>query len=102
MTYFLTDAALCQRLEFVWLDRQIDEVALLTDGLQRLAMDFRARRAHGPFFAPLFPWLRACADPLELKDPLRKLLESPRVERRTDDDTTLMLATRLVTDGSIL
>ena len=42
MTYFLTNAQFAEHLEFVWLDRQVDEVAFLTDGLQRLAMDFRA------------------------------------------------------------
>jgi hypothetical protein len=102
VTFFLTDARFDESLDFNWLDQRIDEVALLTDGLQRLAMDFRAGRAHGPFFAPMFALLRACPNPAELTDPLRELLQSPRVEERTDDDKTLVLATRLVDHGPVL
>ena len=102
VTYFLTDVRFEENLDFSWLDRRIDEISLFTDGLQRLAMDYRAVRAHEPFFAPMFASLRACPDPAQLKDPLRKLLESPQVEERTDDDKTLMLATRLTDDGRLV
>ncbi|MGL4552961.1 MAG: PP2C family serine/threonine-protein phosphatase, partial [Gemmataceae bacterium] len=63
------------------------------DGLQGLALHYATRTAHGPFFAPLFRALRG-ADPEELGDPMRAFLESPRVNGRTDDDKTLILAAR--------
>jgi hypothetical protein len=100
-THFVTDARFEQNIEFEWRDQQIDEVAVLTDGLQRLALDFHAGRPHVPFFAPIFESLRSCPDPLQLRAPLRTFLESPQVEERTDDDKTLILATR-IDDGKQL
>ena len=57
VTFFLTDARFDESLDFSWLDRRIDEVALLTDGLQRLAMDFRAAAPTDPSSPPC---LRCC------------------------------------------
>lgn len=102
LTHFVTDPQADRALEFLWCRRRIDEVALFTDGLQRLALDFKTGRAHGPFFAPMFKPLRACTDPAGLAAALRSFLESPQVEARTDDDKTLILATRLGDDGPLL
>jgi hypothetical protein len=102
LTHFVTDPQVERALEFLWCPRRIDEVALLTDGLQRLALDYKMERAHGPFFAPMFKLLRACADPASLSPALRSFLASPAVEARTDDDKTLILATRLNDDAQLV
>lgn len=74
----------------------IDEIALLTDGLQTLALRYATRDAHDPFFAPMFQRLRRELEsqPPELADDLRRFLDSAAVNARTDDDKTLVLATR--------
>jgi len=93
-TDFLTDEHFADALQFVVIDEPIPEVALLTDGLQRLALNFTTCEAHAPFFRPLFDRLRTAADPAELAAPFRAFLDSPRVNERTDDDKTLFLAVR--------
>jgi hypothetical protein len=60
-----------------------------------VALDFRAQQPHGPFFAPMFAALRKEAEPERLTEPLRAFLDSPALAERTDDDKTLILATRL-------
>jgi hypothetical protein len=72
-------------------------VALLTDGLQGLALRFSTREAHGPFFEPMFARLRREreGEPKGLGKELRAFLGSAPVNQRTDDDKTLVLATRL-------
>jgi hypothetical protein len=93
-TYFLTAEDAFLHLQFAQTG-QVDEFALLTDGLQSLALRLRDRAAHGPFFAPFFDALRAeppgpacCLTPH-----LEAWLASPAVLARTDDDKTLILAT---------
>lgn len=73
----------------------VDAVALLTDGVQLLALDLATGGAHAPFFEPLFAY---AADPAGDAADLDAFLRSPRVCARTDDDKTLVLAVR-VPDG---
>jgi hypothetical protein len=93
-TNFITGPKFASCFEFTWRDAPVDEVALFTDGLQMLGLNFRERLAHGPFFAPMFERLRQQTEPDELTAPLRAFLESPGLAERTDDDKTLVLATR--------
>jgi hypothetical protein len=95
-TFFLTDEDATDRVETATAARA-HEVALLTDGLQGLALRLKAREAHGPFFEPMFARLREEheQEPPSLRDELRSFLASAAVNARTDDDKTLVLATRL-------
>jgi hypothetical protein len=95
-TFFLTDADAAARVQAARVP-DVHELALLTDGLQGLALRFARREAHGPFFAPMFERLRreSCTRPRRLAGELRRFLDSPAVNQRTDDDKTLVLATRL-------
>ncbi len=64
-------------------------VALLTDGLQALALLLTDNTPHAPFFAPLFAHAaQADGDAAQLT----AFLQSARVGERTDDDKTLLLA----------
>jgi hypothetical protein len=94
-TNFVIDPRYESLVEFAWCDGPLDEVALLSDGLQMLALDFVKREAHGPFFAPMFQSLRRESCPEALAAPLCAFLDSPGVCDRTDDDKTLILATRV-------
>jgi len=97
MTHFVTDQDAEQRLQVAQIDAP-QEVSLMTDGLQRLALVFSTRQAHGPFFEPMFEVLRGRrADECgPLNQQLAAFLNSPAVNQRTDDDKTLILATRLL------
>lgn len=99
-TWFVTDADAGARLQTAEACG-VDEVALLTDGLQALALRFATREAHAPFFAPMFARLRQDAegDDGALLDEMRDFLDSPAVNQRTDDDKTLVLATRVPPGG---
>jgi hypothetical protein len=94
-TNFLTQEDFADHLEFVRFDERIDELAAFSDGLQRLALNMARRSGHRPFFEPLFARLRAVDSGDDLREPLRQFLESARVAQRSDDDKTLILATRV-------
>jgi hypothetical protein len=95
-TNFLTDADAADKIFVALKSGAVDEVALFTDGIQSLVLDYRAQSAHSPFFAPLFAWLRprAGGHSQELSDSLVRYLNSEKINSRTDDDKTLILATR--------
>jgi hypothetical protein len=69
-------------------------LAMLSDGLQRMALNLPSGDPHAPFFSPLFSFAAATDDPAEAQRKLRGFLGSPRVVERTDDDVTLLLAAR--------
>ena len=98
VTFFLTDDSAPATLLYSQLRRRVDEVALFTDGLQMLALDYAKRTAHAPFFATVFRQLRNCPEPDELFLPMREYLDSEPVNNRTDDDKSLVIATRRVSD----
>ncbi len=94
-TFFVTDATAASRLDCVLLTESITEVALLTDGLQPLALHYQTRQAHQPFFRPLFQCLRDYPEtgcPHALTAALAQFLDSPAINQRTHDDKTLILA----------
>jgi Protein phosphatase 2C len=93
-TDFLTDDRFADFIRFETSTDSIVEVAAFTDGLQRLALDFAARTAYPAFFSQLFNELRNAIDPQVLAGPFRDFLDSQRVNERTDDDKTLVLAVR--------
>ena len=93
-TWFITDKRSIGRVQIARTGR-VEEVALFTDGLQSIALDYSTKRAHPPFFLPMFRALRAVASSDELQVALKRFLDSPPVNERTDDDKTLILATRL-------
>jgi len=96
-TWFVTDDDAAERVQSAAAEN-VHEVALLTDGLQGLALRFSTREAHGPFFEPMFDRLRREREGQSqgLLEELRIFLGSAPVNQRTDDDKTLVLATRLL------
>lgn len=98
-TRFVTDADAASQLQCTVLTEPVLEIALLTDGLQPLALHYQQRQAHTPFFQPIFQQLRASdAEPdsgATLTAALERFLASPAVNARTHDDKTLILASRL-------
>lgn len=95
-TSFLTDADAAARAFRQLKSGAVNELALFTDGIQNLVLDYRSQSAHSPFFAPLFAWLRPrpAGYSAELSAALTAYLNSEKINARTDDDKTLLLATR--------
>ena len=59
-----------------------------------LALSKATGKVHGPFFKPMFENLRRAPNGDILRDSLSAFLNSSRVNERTDDDKTILLATR--------
>ena len=100
VTEFVTDDNTSDELQFDDGSHSIVDLALFTDGLERLALDFALGEVHTGFLAPLFPYLRR-GQPghlEEISSQMREFLGSARVNTHTDDDKTLILAT-LEADG---
>jgi hypothetical protein len=96
-TYFITDTSDRAQLQFEIInDRLIEDVALMSDGLQGLALQFATRTAHTPFFKPMFTRLAEEINPglsEILSASLQTFLDGESVCKRTDDDKTLILST---------
>ncbi|RLT18146.1 MAG: protein phosphatase 2C domain-containing protein [Planctomycetota bacterium] len=95
-TRFLSEYDYQQHLGIKIVERQISKLAILTDGLQMLALDIKGKKVHDRFFAPLFKSVRNGPDEAALQSSLLEFLDSKRVNKRTDDDKTLFLATRII------
>lgn len=95
-TNFLTDADAKEKCVVAQHNDAVDEVALFTDGIQNLVLDYRHKTAHAPFFVPLFSRLRPhpAGFSEELSQALAVYLNSEKFNARTNDDKTLILASR--------
>jgi hypothetical protein len=93
-TNFITSDEYRERLDFLMTDSRLSDVALFTDGLERLALRFDSQTPHAPFFEPLFRTVRAADDLDILSEQLRRFLGADSVQSRSDDDKTLILASR--------
>lgn len=95
-TNFVTQEGADRVLLFECDGPAVDEIALFSDGIERLVLDWSARTVHSPSFRPIFEWL-AGTEPGVASGPsgaLAAYLGSDHVNRRTDDDKTLVMATR--------
>lgn len=96
VTCFVTDVRAQQETHVMLWDKELIEVALFSDGIERLALDFAACEAHTGFFKGLFPHMLKVPEGFsgELSTQIESFLVSERVNKRTDDDKTLILASR--------
>jgi hypothetical protein len=96
-TNFITSAHRLEALEFETLGEPVEELALFTDGLENLVLQKAAKAVHAPFFDSMFLAVRRSAASgvdAELSRALGGYLSSAPVNERTDDDKTLVLASR--------
>ncbi|MGQ9608415.1 MAG: PP2C family serine/threonine-protein phosphatase [bacterium] len=70
----------------------IKNIAMLSDGLQMLALKMPDGEAHPPFFLPLFRYVSKMIDKSEAQSEFEAFLRSPRIAEKTDDDVTLLIA----------
>ena len=77
-----------------YINGEVAEAALFTDGLERLALNFAEKKAFTPFFASMFQAMtpQSPGRNKRLSQELRTFLNSTVVTQRTDDDKTLIMA----------
>jgi hypothetical protein len=94
-TFFVTDDPV-PVVQYAYVEQSIAEIAVFSDGLERLALDFSKRSAHAPFFDTFFRPLQAsgAGRNRKLSKDLRQFLDGPSICSKTDDDKTLILAKR--------
>jgi len=73
---------------------QVRALSVMSDGLTRLALKFPSYEPHIPFFKPLFAFAAGIEDPDQAVRQLEAFLDSERLNARTDDDKSLVLAVR--------
>ena len=96
-TYFLTQEQALEQVAIQVINLRVQALAVMSDGLTRLALKRPTNEPHLPFFKPLFAFVEASApsnDGIEASEALTAFLASPRVCERTDDDKALVLALR--------
>ncbi len=100
VTQFLTDADALEAVQITSLVGGVTDVAMMTDGLEPLALHYASRSAHAPFFEGLSPQLRSRSgdgEDVPLSRMLELFLTSPRISQRTDDDLSLVICARAAT-----
>jgi hypothetical protein len=94
-TNFLTQPDALDHLRLATFVAPVTRLAMFSDGLERLVLDFQQRAAHGPFFDSIFARMRppiGAGHLAEISDDLAILLASDKVNARTDDDKSLLCA----------
>jgi hypothetical protein len=95
-TYFVTDSP-APRMRISTYEDSYDALAVFTDGIEGLVLNSQTAVPHPAFFQPMIAPLERCAkagrDPV-LSNQLSLFLNSGRINDRTDDDKTLVLAYR--------
>lgn len=101
MTYFITEEDALSHLQVTGTHAKIDEIALFSDGIQNLALSLEQYTPHIPFFEPMLHKIRTSSteDCLMFNQLLEQFLNSASVNERTNDDKTLILASRRFYDS---
>lgn len=96
-TNFLTQDNFEGALEIEIVEGELCEIAIFSDGIERLVLDIAGMTVHTPSLKPIFTWLAGTAPTVGTTIPAPGLvayLGSEQINRRTDDDKTLVMATR--------
>jgi hypothetical protein len=103
-TSFLTSENWSSACEFAKFLGPIESIAGFTDGIQALALHYASRSVFEPFFQPILRVLSKSPGKDVLNRELEEYLSSAAIANRSDDDRTLVVATknrrRLLTDGT--
>lgn len=101
-TNFLTSPNFHKLFQVCAIEGEFSDVALLTDGVERIALQFETQSPHVPFFRPLLAGVRATSNLDVLNNDLRRFLESEAVTNKSDDDKTLLLACRIADELGLI
>ena len=93
-TEFLTDETATESLRFVLIKEKIEDLILFSDGIFAVAVDYQKNAPHEPFLMPMIAPLRRGNSANGLNEKLGNFLASPKINEKTDDDKTIILASR--------
>lgn len=95
-TCFITDSGAAEQFNFLAVPEGVEEVALFSDGLQIVTLQYEDRTVYQPFFEEMFSKMRLqpISEQERVRAALENFLNSPALCGRTDDDKTLILASR--------
>jgi hypothetical protein len=93
-TEFLTQANFLDCVRVGFLDGRVEQLALLTDGLEPLAITYRTQAPLPGFFRGLFEFMKQSTPAAIREQAVERLLRAPYLAERSDDDKTLLLAAR--------
>ena len=94
VTDFVTDETAGERLRFERVEEKIEDLILFSDGIYAVAVDYQKGAPHEPFLMPMIAPLRNGAGGNGLNEKLENFLASPKINEKTDDDKTIILASR--------
>ncbi len=94
MTNFLTDETAFENLRFEAVENSVEDVILFSDGIFPVAVDYQTNQPHEPFLMPMIAPLRNGSGADGLNEKLENFLGSPKINEKTDDDKTIILASR--------
>lgn len=94
-TGFLTMPGMTHGMQVAVVSAHGRAVAAITDGLIRLATRVPDYQPFPRFYAPLFAFVDGAVETSQAAAALVQFLDSARVNERTDDDKTLLLAARI-------
>lgn len=98
VTRFVTDVDAPDWFQCDSLMADVQEFAVMTDGLEPLALQFATKSVHSPFFEGFALPLRSiasCGEHRSLSVQLNEFLRSPTIQEKVDDDLTMVIASRL-------
>lgn len=102
-TNFIIQENLSDILEFEYSQNRINRIALFTDGIERLILNFSDRSVYPPSLHSIFEWLQNSSDSNSIdgaSTALITFLNSSFINSRTDDDKSLVMAARIFKEGS--
>lgn len=94
VTEFVTDETAAESLRFELIEETVEDLILFSDGIYAVAVDYQTNEPHEPFLMPMVAPLRNGNVPQGLNEKLKNFLASPKINEKTDDDKTIILASR--------
>jgi serine/threonine protein phosphatase PrpC len=94
VTEFVTDETAGESLRFELIEEAVEDLILFSDGIYAVAVDYQTNQPHEPFLMPMIAPLRNGSAPNGLNEKLENFLASPKINEKTDDDKTIILASR--------
>jgi hypothetical protein len=93
-TYPLTSADYASHMRFATGNETLYGIAVVSDGVQPMCINYKTGAAYPGFFAPLVQWLAGLQDLTRADEVLGSMLDSAQFRQKSDDDMTLVLAVR--------
>ena len=94
VTEFVTDETAADSLRFEMINETVEDLILFSDGIYAVAVDYQTNQPHEPFLMPMIAPLRNGGALNGLNEKLENFLASPKINEKTDDDNTIILASR--------